>query len=112
MATDLAKVDPAWAWAPFEPTADRPWSRRLAGHLYRRAGFGATSDELNVSAKLDPATAVDLLCSPPPAPADYDQTVDMLGQHAMAGGNAQQLPAWWLYRMLATPDPLLEKLTL
>ena len=33
-------VDPQWAWAEFQPDDQRPWNLALAGHLYRRAGFG------------------------------------------------------------------------
>ena len=114
MSQELSKVDPAWAWAPFEPDAKRPWSRRLAAHLYRRAGFGATTAELDEAVKLGPAGAVERLCNPARgAAADrFEQTSDMLAQRTAATGDPQQLAAWWLHRMRNTPDPLLEKLTL
>jgi uncharacterized protein (DUF1800 family) len=117
MARDLASVDPSWAWAPFEPTDERPWSRRLAAHLYRRAAFGASTPELDEALKLRPAEAVDRLCDPkPPAATDkaesFEQTSTMLGGRMVANGSPEQLPAWWLYRMLNTADPALEKLTL
>ena len=38
--------DPAWAWAPFQPDATRPWDLRRVAHLYRRAAFGGTWPEL------------------------------------------------------------------
>src|SRR5688572_17374951 len=117
MAKDLITVDPAWAWAPFEPTDERPWSRRLAAHLYRRGAFGACAAELDETAKLRPAEAVERLCDPkPPVAADkaeaFEQTSAMLGGRMVANGSPEQLPAWWLYRMLNTADPALEKLTL
>ena len=34
-------------WAEYAPTAASPWDRRKAGHLLRRAGFGATVGELD-----------------------------------------------------------------
>ena len=37
----LEKIDPAKAWLPWEPTKDNPWNIQWAGHLYRRAAFGA-----------------------------------------------------------------------
>ena len=40
-AGDVKPLDPAWAWAPFVPDGERPWNLAMAGHLYRRAGFGA-----------------------------------------------------------------------
>ena len=113
-ATDLVNVDPAWAWSPYKPDGARPWTRRLAAHLYRRAGFSADTATLDEATKLGPEAAVGRLCDPGSSPAatTFDRTVTMLGDRAVATGNPQQLPAWWLYRMLYTPDPLLEKLTL
>jgi uncharacterized protein (DUF1800 family) len=35
-----------------------------------------------------------------------------IGDAAVASGNANRLKAWWLYRMLYSPDPLGERLTL
>ncbi len=32
--------------APYKPTASSPWDARKVGHLYRRAGFGATPAEI------------------------------------------------------------------
>lgn len=114
MTRSASNIDPAWAWAPYEPDAKRPWSRALAAHLYRRAAFGATWAERDEAVKLGPAASVDRLCNPAPSPGaeQFQGTITMLAERAAAGGNAQQLPAWWLYRMLNTPDPLLEKLTL
>jgi uncharacterized protein (DUF1800 family) len=35
-----------------------------------------------------------------------------IGDAAVASGNPNRLKAWWLYRMLFSPDPLTERLTL
>ena len=35
------------AWEPYSPTPSNPWDLRKVGHLYRRAGFGATQAELD-----------------------------------------------------------------
>src|SRR6476659_2314890 len=114
MPKDLTQLDPAWAWAPYQPSADRPWNRRLAAHLSRRAGFGAPAAELDEAVKAGPAATLDRLCTPPSSKAvdDFRQTASTLADHAANGGSPQQLAGYWLFRMLATPDPLLEKLTL
>ena len=112
MTTDLSQLDASWAWAAYEPSTDRPWSRRLAAHLHRRAGFGANNDELDQSLALGAAASIHKLCNPSPPSAEFQSTSAMLAQRTIAAGNVQQLAAWWLYRMLNTPDPLLEKLTL
>ena len=38
----IDKVDPARAWQPWEPGAKDPFNLKWAGHLFRRAGFGAS----------------------------------------------------------------------
>lgn len=112
MATHLDKIDPQWAWSAYQPGAERPWSRRLAAHLFRRAGFGATSAELDEAVKNGPAATIDRLCTAPAASAQFESTASMLARRAAALGSAPELAASWLYRMLNGPDPLLEKLTL
>lgn len=112
MATQLSQIDVQWAWDPFEATPKRPWSRTLAAHLYRRAGFAADQSELDQSAKLGVAATIDRLCNAPASPGEFEATSAMLAERTVAGGDATRLAAWWLYRMLNTPDPLLERLTL
>jgi uncharacterized protein (DUF1800 family) len=114
MSTDPTTLDPARAWAPYEPDAKRPWTRALAAHLYRRAGFGATAAELDEAVKAGPVATVDRLCNPAPSPdaSAFEQSVATLAERTAAAGNPQQLSAWWLFRMQGTADPLLEKLTL
>jgi uncharacterized protein (DUF1800 family) len=111
---DLAQLDPAWAWAPYVPDAERPWARREAAHLYRRAGFAATSAELDEAVQAGAAGTLARLCDPPPSPAadQFERDVAGLTARLASGGNAPQLQGWWLYRMLGSSDPLLEKLTL
>ena len=58
MATTFADLSPEEAWLPFEPTSGQPFDRRLAAHLYRRAGFAASSRELDEAVKLGPQAAV------------------------------------------------------
>ena len=38
--------EPGWAWAAYQPDARQPWNLALAGHLFRRAAFGAGWDQL------------------------------------------------------------------
>src|SRR5687767_4959895 len=114
MGKDLRSIDARWAWAPYEPAGPGGWSRRLAAHLYRRAGFSAGSAELDEAVKLGPALAVERLFRPEGggAASEFEQTSEMLAARTAATGDPQQLAAWWLHRMRNTPDPLREKLTL
>jgi uncharacterized protein (DUF1800 family) len=104
--------DPAWAWAPYVPDAQRPWTVRWAGHLYRRAGFGANWQELQAAVAAGPQRAVDRLLHPPGDLATFNADFD---RYEAAAGNADStdgLRGWWLRRMIETPQPLLEKMTL
>jgi uncharacterized protein (DUF1800 family) len=105
-------VDPAWAWASYEPDAERPWSKRWAAHLYRRAAFGATWQELEAAIEKGPRDTVTRLIQPDGDVAEYNQTVDAYASRAARSGNIEGLRAWWLRRMIETPHPLLEKMTL
>jgi uncharacterized protein (DUF1800 family) len=112
MSDELEKLDPTWAWAAYRPDDGRPWSRKLAAHLYRRAGFGADFATLDEAAKTGPEATIARLCEPPARSPEFDKTITALADRIVAGGNAQSLGAWWLYRIRDTADPLSEKLTI
>ena len=85
---------------------------RLVAHLLRRAGFGATSAELDELYGTPYSKIVDDLLEP----SDTDWIGDYLvrrfhhEQSGMLGpfGSGE----YWLYRMVTTKAPLLEKMTL
>jgi uncharacterized protein (DUF1800 family) len=104
-------IDPEWAWQEYRPSEEHPWNLRTVSHLYRRAGFGATSSELHAAAKLSPAEAVEQLMSAQ-EPESFQAEMKSLADAALATGNVKQLSAWWAYRMLCTPAQAIEKLTL
>ena len=85
----------------------------LMAHLMRRAGFGATWEELGVLVAQGYEETVEQLLDPqrsPPADAyllyRYHPTVEI------PGGNAAQGQANWLYHMLNSKRPLEEKIAL
>jgi uncharacterized protein (DUF1800 family) len=81
------------------------------GHLWRRAGFGGTPDQIlraartglpaTITALIDYDQIPDAFIPPDPAilPADKEARIDALTQ-------------WWLRRMITTTRPLQEKMTL
>lgn len=103
--------NPESAWLPYEPTAEQPWDLRRAAHLFRRAGFGATREELEQSITRSPEEVVDQLLNAE-QPAPFLSEMKLLADSAIATGNARQLSAWWVYRLLNTPAQALEKITL
>ncbi len=109
----LRQTDP---WAEYRPSAERPWDVRRVAHLHRRAGFGATWYEIKRDLKEGPQAAVDRLLNgqahSPHASPQFEQTAKAIADAAVGSGNANRLKAWWLFRMLFSPDPLGERLTL
>ncbi len=103
--------DPACAWAPFQPDAARPWSLRLAAHLYRRAAFGGTWPELQRALSEGPQATVDRLAHSTPEAAAFNRLYDDY-EKAAAGSEGYGSQAWWLRRMMESPQPLHEQMTL
>jgi uncharacterized protein (DUF1800 family) len=105
------------------------WSERQAAHLYRRAGFGGAPSDVAHAASIGMQNAVEsfihfadtsaLPSAPPdlvvdrrlPAP-DEDRAafIKALGRSRRA--DAIALEQWFLDRMIQSPAPLQEKLTL
>ena len=103
-------------WQPYQPDDKAPWNLRRAAHLHRRAGFAATWEELQQDLHDGPRAAVDRLLEgkalASAAPEDFEATSRLLAEAAVASGNIHRLKAWWLYRMIFSPDPLGERFAL
>lgn len=110
--------EPKAAWAPFEPSAQQPWDKAAVAHLHRRGGFGAGPADIAADFKVGPATAVDRLIKGRDTAADgmpaadftrfFDRTEARLGPD----GPLRRIQGLWLQRMVNTPRPALEWLTL
>ena len=84
----------------------------LTAHLMRRAGFGATRDELERLDALGHENVVELLLHPEHSP-DLDE--DVLKRYYPELTYPDSLPVWvgrWMYRMINTQRPLEEKIAL
>jgi hypothetical protein len=102
-------------WQTYEPTEAEPWNLQRVVHLHRRAGFGAPWDVLQRDLVEGPQAAVDRLLegqSRANQDGDFETMARTIGDAAMASGSPGRLKAWWFYRMLLSPDPLGERLTL
>ncbi len=117
----LANVDPALAWKPWQPDEKTPWNLKWAGHLYRRAAFGAGWPELQEALKKGPEAALDSLLAGKPlidpgyTTAQFNQIVDAPPKSQAryrSFEETNEIQARWLYAMVYTPHPLLERLTL
>jgi uncharacterized protein (DUF1800 family) len=106
------------AWDRYEPSADAPWDLRRVVHLHRRAGLAASWGELQHDLANGPEASVTRLlagkCRPAgaPEPDEFERTAAVLGEAATASSDSGRLKAWWFYRLIFTPDPLRERMTL
>jgi uncharacterized protein (DUF1800 family) len=108
-----ATIDPRWAWLPYKPSPDAPWDLRKVGHLFRRATFGADYQDLQIALEVGPEKTIDrLLEGDAGGQQKLDAEMKPLADSIARGNNGAQARAWWLYRMLYSPQPLREKLTL
>lgn len=46
---------------PYVPSADMPWNKERAMHLFRRMGYGATTAQIEAALQLDPQDIIDTL---------------------------------------------------
>jgi uncharacterized protein (DUF1800 family) len=106
------RIDPRSAWEAYEPTSESPWDLKKVGHLYRRAGFGATWPELESGLKAGPQKTIDRLLKGAAPDPEFDDMMAKTRNGLVTGNNGPGATAWWLYRILYGRHPLLEKVTL
>ena len=110
--------DPEAAWAPFEPDKAHPWDLQTVSHLHRRAGFAATWSVLKRDIQDGPTASIDRILDGEPtaldgSPAsDFDAFLDAMAAKLAPAADLSGLQAIWLYRMILTPHPLRERMTL
>lgn len=104
---------PSTYFTPFVPDATNPFDRRKAAHLLRRAGFGATPDEIGraVEQGLE-ATVEELFADTAEEDAASEKLFQATSGRLINFSDIGQCQAWWVNRMLTTRVPLREKLTL
>jgi len=100
-------------WTRYRPSPEAPWNLRRVAHLHRRAGFAANWGELQRDLADGPEASVARLLggrSRTQSVAEgFEKTAALLSDTAR---EPERLKAWWVYRMLYSPDPLGERLTL
>jgi uncharacterized protein (DUF1800 family) len=111
----MLSTRPGAPWACYEPTSEAPWDLRRVVHLHRRAGFAATWAEIQRDLRDGPEASINRVLSGTSrigSIEEFESTSTILADAAVGSGDVNRLKAWWIYRMLATPDPLGERLTL
>jgi hypothetical protein len=107
----LNELDPAREWQPWQPSAEQPWNLKWAGHLFRRAAFGASLTELRDAVRRGLPATLDRLCQGAADADERERLFSTTGRYLALNNNPTQLRGWWMYRMRFTPHPLREKMT-
>lgn len=116
----LDKLNPAEEWAAWKQSKEEPFNAKWAGHLYRRAGFGATLVELQDAVKNGWEATLDKMLAPAKTPfkplAPLSVRVDPNNPVPNPNPNlafgAINIRANWLSRMLSGVEPILERMML
>ncbi|MEM7311935.1 MAG: DUF1800 family protein, partial [Planctomycetota bacterium] len=101
------------AWKTYVPSSNQPWDKRRVAHLHRRTVFGLTAGELRrdlASTAEDSISRVLAGEGREGVPGDFERLSQLIGDAAAGHQNIQRLKAWWIYRLLLSPDPLGERL--
>lgn len=136
IAAAVAEIYPlkVAAMGGLKPLSPEAWDYAKARHLLVRAGFGGTSQEVQQLFSMGLYKAVDHLVDfhrqpsagasldvAPPSLADplesqlrnaFIQSQAAAPRQSVDGGQLGRLRQWWLKRMVESPRPLQEKLTL
>lgn len=104
-------------WSTWEPTETEPWNLRRVVHLHRRAGFAATWEELQRDLEEGHETSIDrflrgTVCEPASVSPRSELILNILRNSSRQSNSVRHLSAAWFRRMLATSDPLNERLAL
>ena len=104
------------AWKTYVPSDKLPWDLSRVVHLHRRCVFGASQQELQRDLGGDPQDAVSRILEgasrSESVPSEFEQVSELLRNAAVDSDNPLRLKAWWVYRMLYSPHPLQERMTL
>ncbi len=98
-----------YAGGPKRREAAMPDAARL-GHLLRRAGFGASPEELSAAEQAGLAATTERLLNYESLPNPLLDKLDQFYTYDFANG--RDLQRWWLLRMLYSVRPLEERMTL
>ena len=112
----LDKLDPVQSWQPWQPDDKQPWNLKWAGHLYRRAAFGAPLDKLREAVQRGLESTLNglLKCDlDDPVYKGFEAGIIIaVGEKHTRQNKPTELRGWWLYCIYYSPQPLREKMTL
>src|SRR4051794_21794285 len=84
-SAELSRLDPRAAGRPWKPDAETPWSLKWVAHLYRRAAFCPSWDEITQALRAGPEATLDRLLRGGPGLEEFEELVDE-SSRGLAGG--------------------------
>ncbi len=88
---NLHSIEPELAWSRWEPSAEEPWNMQRAALLFRRAGFGASEEELKKALQESPLFSIDRLLGKNQTDASaseaFEEESAILAKGVLAGGD-------------------------
>lgn len=116
-ATPIDQIDPTWAWEPWQANAKEPWDEARVHLLFRRGGFGCSIQERDEALKRGPQHSLRMLYGDGSQQLrsrveSFEEESESLASAVRAGGNLEALAAWWMHRIVKSPSPIVEKMTL
>nr|NIP93534.1 DUF1800 domain-containing protein [Akkermansiaceae bacterium] len=88
------------------------WSRQEATHLLWRCAGGASAAEVDRVVRDGLEETTTRLVTLQPESEDFTATAGLLHRSALDSGSIASLRNWWLYRLLESANPLVEKMAL
>lgn len=108
----LRRLRPEIAWAAYIPNPSNPWDEVKIAHLYRRTTGGATAEQIQRGKKLPPTDLIRELLDGGPGQPAFESEIAAVREGVMTSNDPQQLKGLWIYRMLHSPHPLQERMSL
>lgn len=108
----LRRLRPEVAWTAYIPNPSNPWDEVKVAHLYRRATGGATADQIQRGKKSPPGELVRELIDGSAGLHAFEIEISAVKEGVLTSNDPQQLKGLWIYRMLHSPHPLQERMTL
>ena len=108
----LDRFRPDTAWEPFFPGRTNRWDETKVGHLYRRAAFGASWGTIEHGLDESPEELVNRLIEGGEQQTQFDADIASLQSGVLESNDPKQAQALWMHRLLESPHPLLERMTL
>ncbi|MFQ5733445.1 MAG: DUF1800 family protein [Planctomycetaceae bacterium] len=106
------RFDPETAWQAYYPLGTNPWNAEKVAHLYRRAAFGVSAKTVKEGVDSSPSVVVPRLLRGARDRRQFDDEYRALREEVIRSGDPKQFKALWLHRMLYSPHPLQERMTL